>query len=361
MRPILFLLSMSMLAAAPPESRLDKAFQIVREAVDRGQAPGAIALVSAGGRVLREEAYGFSDLEGKVPFQKNTICWIASVTKPVTAAAVMTLVDAGKIGLDDPVEKYLPEFRDQIGPGGKHHPVTIRHLLSHSSGLPMDPPTRKSTWPIGDALSDYWLAAPLPGIIESVARTPLRFEPGSKAEYSNPAFFVLGRIIEVVSGKPYAVYVKDKVLDPLGMRESCYAPPPSKAKRVAVLYGKRDGQLRTIYRFQPGQKIVNTAPDGGLFSYPGEFVKFVRIFQQGGGKVLSRRAVDEMLREQSPGFGCSWAVKEGVYRHGGSSGTMVWFEPKGVIAILFLQYRDRPDTIDDLKTRFWEAVREARQ
>src|SRR5437867_2960218 len=216
----LFSLALSSLCfAAAEDSRaaarndpLEPAFHLIRQAVENNEVPGAIALVARSGTILRHEAYGLSDIENQLPFTTNTLCWIASITKPVTVAAAMTLVDAGKIGLDDPVEKYLAEFREQKDTDGAHQVFTIRQLMSHTSGLVPNPPTRRSAWPIGGPLDDFWLEQKLPEIVGAIARSQLRFQPSSKFEYSNSALFVLGRVIEVVSGTPYAVYAKQKIL-----------------------------------------------------------------------------------------------------------------------------------------------------
>src|SRR5439155_23685099 len=142
---------------AAHDGRLDAAFRLVHEAVEKGEVPGAIALVARDGKILRQEAYGLRDIENQLPFTTNTLCWIASITKPVTVAAAMTLVDVGKLALDDAIEKYLPEFREQTDTNGTHHVFTIRQLMSHTSGLVPNPPTRRSGWPIGGPLDDFWL------------------------------------------------------------------------------------------------------------------------------------------------------------------------------------------------------------
>jgi len=349
-------------AATPrtPVSRddsIEAAFGLVREAVERGEVPGAIALVARGGKILRQEAYGLRDLEKQLPFTTNTLCWIASITKPVTVAAAMTLVDMGKLKLDDEVEKYLPEFREQADTNGVHHAVTIRQLMSHTSGLVPNPPTRRSGWPIGGPLDDSWLEQNLPDIVQTIARSRLRFKPGSKFEYSNSALFVLGRVIEVVSGKPYAAYTKERILEPLGMTDTHYAPPPAEAKRIAVIHARRDGQRETIFRFNPAVKIANTAPDGGLFSYPAQLVPFLQLFLDNDERVLSRGAAAEMLKPQSHGWGLGWSLSEGVFLHEGSSGTLAWADPRtGVIGILFLQYRDQNKVDERLRRQFREAV-----
>jgi len=233
-------------------------------------------------------------------------------------------------------------------------------LMSHTSGLIPNPPTRRSAWPIGGPLDDSWLEQKLPDIVQTIAQSQLRFKPGSKFEYSNSALFVLGRVIELVSGKPYAEYVKDKILGPLGMTDTHYAPPASEAKRIATIYARRDGKRETVFRFNPGVKIVNTAPDGGLFSYPAQLVPFVQMFLDNDERVLSRRAVAEMLKEQISGWGLGWELKEGLFQHSGSSGTMAWGDPKtGVIGIVFLQFRDQNESDARLRQAFRQAVHQA--
>ncbi len=361
----ILLLNTEALAAVPSQrvgrqASLDTAFQLVRDAVEKNDVPGAIALVARNGRVLRHEAFGWRDIEGRLPFTTNTLCWIASITKPFTVAAAMTLVDAGSVALDDPVEKYLPEFHSQTDTNGAHHIFTIRHLMSHTSGLVPNPPTRRSGWPLGGPLDDFWLQQNLPEIVRTIARSQLRFQPGAKFEYSNSALFVLGRVIEVVSGKSYATYVHEKLLQPLGMNDTYFAPPPAATNRLAIIYARRDGKRETIFRHNPAVKISNAAPDGGLFSYPAQLVPFLQMFLNNDGRVLSRSAVAEMLKEQSPGWGLGWSLPDGLFLHEGSSGTVAWADPKtGVSGILFLQYRDQNKLDQRLRKDFREAVRMA--
>jgi CubicO group peptidase (beta-lactamase class C family) len=346
--------------AAVPDVSLDSAFRLVRDAVEKKEVPGAIALVARDGKILRHEALGLRDIENQLPFTTNTLCWIASITKPVTVAAAMTLVDAGKLGLDDPVEKYLPEFREQTDTNGAHHVLTIRQLMSHTSGLVPNPPRRRSGWPMGGPLDDFWLQQNLPEIVRTIARSQLRFKPGSKFEYSNSSLFVLGRVIEVLSGQPYATYVREKILEPLGMSDTHYAPPARQAERVAKIYAQRDGRRETIFQFNPAIRISNPAPDGGLFSYPAQFVPFLQMFLNNDGRVLSRGSVKDMLTEQPHGWGLGWSLQDSVFMHEGSSGTVAWADPKtGVIGILFLQYRDQNKADERLRKEFRAAVQKA--
>jgi CubicO group peptidase (beta-lactamase class C family) len=352
----------SLLAAAQllAAGSLEPAFRLVREAVEKNEVPGAIALVARNGHVLRHEAFGLRDVENQIPFTTNTLCWIASITKPVTVTAAMTLVDAGKIGLNDPVEKYLPQFREQKDTNGTHHVFTIRQLMSHTSGLVPNPPTRRSGWPMGGPLDDFWLQQNLPEIVQTIAKSQLRFKPGSKFEYSNSALFVLGRVIEVVSGKAYATYVKEKIFEPLGMMDSYYAPPGNAASRVANIYAQRDGKREAIFHFNPTVKISNTAPDGGLFSYPAQLFPFLQMFLDNDGRVLSRASVAEMLKPQPQNWGLGWSLPDGLFLHEGSSGTVAWGDPKtGVIGFLFLQFRDQKEADVRVRKQFRDAVQQA--
>jgi CubicO group peptidase (beta-lactamase class C family) len=342
---------------APLDTSLEAAFRLVREAVERNEVPGAIALVALHGKVVRHEAHGLRDIENQLPFTTNTLCWIASITKPVTVSAAMTLVDAGKLSLDDPVEKHLPEFQQQTDTNGVHHVFTIRHLMSHTSGLVPNPPTRRSGWPIGGPLDDFWLQQNLPEIVRTIAHSQLRFKPGSRFEYSNSSLFVLGRVIEVVSGKSYAAYVREKILAPLGMNDTHFVLPAHAAARISIIYARRDGKRETVFRHNPAVKISNAAPDGGLFSHPAQLVPFLQMFLANDGRVLSRSAVAEMLKEQTPGWGLGWSLPDGLFLHEGSSGTVAWADPKtGVIGILFLQYRDQNKSDERLRKEFRELV-----
>ena len=176
--------------------------------VDSHTLAGAVVLVADRDKVLDLEAVGYADVAAKTPMKTDDLFWIASMSKPMTAAAFMMLVDEGKVKLDDPVEKYLPEFKDQwvIAEQDKDHmllkrpthPITVRNILSHTSGLPF---TSAMETPTLDLL-------PLRDAVRSYAMTPLQFEPDSKYQYSNAGINTAGRIIEVVSGMPYEEFLR---------------------------------------------------------------------------------------------------------------------------------------------------------
>lgn len=190
------LLNLSAVAAEPPA----KAAAILQPFVDRHALAGAVALVASGEKVLSVETVGFADIKAQKAMTENALFWIASQSKPMTAAAVMMLVDEGKLSLDDAVEKYLPEFKGQMviaEKDGEHvllkkpkHPITIRNVLAHTSGLAFKSGVEEPTL---DNLS-------LRLAVRSYAMMPLQFEPDSKFLYSNAGINTAARVLEVVSG-----------------------------------------------------------------------------------------------------------------------------------------------------------------
>jgi CubicO group peptidase (beta-lactamase class C family) len=204
--------------ATPPKSIA----AALRPFVDNHTLAGAVTLVADREKVLSLEAVGFADIAARVPMMVRALFWIASQSKPITAAALMMLVDDGKLRLDDPIEKYLPEFREQwlVVERDKEHmvlkkpsqPVTVRHLLSHTSGMPfasvMEQPTLDRL-PLRDAVRSY-------------AMTPLQSEPGTKYQYSNAGINTAGRLIEVVSGMAYEDFLDQRLFRPLGMKDTTF-------------------------------------------------------------------------------------------------------------------------------------------
>jgi CubicO group peptidase (beta-lactamase class C family) len=347
------------LKAKPAAAKLDAAFDFVRTAVANGDVPGAIALVTQHGKVIREEAFGLADVENKIAMQPNTLCWIASITKPVTVAAAMKLIEEGKLGLDDPVEKWLPEFAELKDKEGKHHAVTIRQLMSHTSGIQSNPPLRPSFF-----FAQEFLGKNISEISTAISETQLQFEPGSKSQYSNAAPYVLARVIEVRSGKKFHEHVREAILEPAGMRDSYFIVPASEGKRAAVVYRdtKQDGKEERVdfFRFDPNWTVRMTLPDGGLFSSPRQIAKFLQVFLDDDGRVLAKSSVKAMRDQQTPGWGLGWALEEsGAFHHSGSSGVTAWADPKtGVVGVLFCQLQN-PAKVDPLQVRFRELVREA--
>ena len=208
----------------------------VQPFVNSNTLAGAVMLVESKDKVLSLEAAGWLDIAQHKPMRTDALFWIASQSKSMTAAALMMLVDEGRVNLDAPVEKYLPEFKGQmlaVEQDADHlllrkpvHPITVREILSHTSGLPFSSPMEQPTL---DGL-------PLRDAVRSYAMVPLQFTPGTKYQYSNAGINAAGRIIEVVSGMPYEQFIEERLFKPLGMKDTTFWPSAQQVKRLAKSY-----------------------------------------------------------------------------------------------------------------------------
>src|SRR5262245_5741011 len=221
------LLVVPLLAAAADPSKTVSALQPF---VEKGSLAGAVTLVADRDKVLSLEAVGYADVAAKTPLRTDALFWIASQSKPITATALMMLVDEGKVSLDDPAQKYLPELKDLwvVAEQGKDQmllkrpkrPVTVRHLLIHTSGMPFRSAMEQPTL---DRLT-------LRDCVLSYTMTPLQSEPGTKYQYSNAGINTAGRIIEVVGGMPYETFLQKRLFDPLGMTDTTFWPTEAQLK-----------------------------------------------------------------------------------------------------------------------------------
>ncbi len=356
--------------------RLDRALRFVGDEVAARCASGAVVLVAHRGVVVAERAFGVFDPETRRPYKMETIYPIASISKPIAAAAVMILVDEGRLGLNDQVERYLPAFKEQKfkTPSGDlvHRPFTVRHLLTHSSGLPSNSPLRKL--PIRE-----WLKLPLSQTVNAAAKVNLDFEPGTKIHYSAVGFATLGRVIEVVSGRPFDRFVTEQVFEPLGMKSSFYNIPRPLADRVAPLFFFRmkDGKYDGTDPHDPDFKIINTMPNAGVFSTARDLAVFYQMFLNGGiyggRRVLSPATVRMMLADQTSGlpdrWGLAWMLGSGrrdaavsvhpdrVFGHIGAGRCYAWGDPvEGLIGIALLQGGDSSIPMHEVWGRFQHMV-----
>ena len=207
------------------------AIAVLQPFVEKGELAGAVALVTDKDKVLSVDAVGFADIAKGVKMKPDAMFWIASQSKPMTATAVMMVLDEGKIALNDPVEKYLPEFHGQMVVAERDndhvllrkplHPITIREVLSHTSGLPFKSAVEEPTL---DGL-------PLAAAVRSYAAAPLQTEPGTHYQYSNAGINTAARIIEVVEGMKYEDFMQQRLFDPLGMKHTTFWPSASAARR----------------------------------------------------------------------------------------------------------------------------------
>ena len=269
-------------AQSPPGSAAIDAS--LRAAVERKDVPGVVALVTNRERVLYQGAFGVADVSTGRALQADALFRIASMTKPVTSLALMQLIEQGRIGLDDPVEKYLPELANpkvfesfdaatgeyRLRPASR--PVTVRHVLTHTSGLAY--PFTSATW--RDFKPRAGETYPFGG--------PLLFDPGERWHYSTSTD-VVGRLVEVVSGQKLEDYFREHIFVPLKMTDTSYNVPQEKAARLVAQQqraGERmDGEI-VLQSPQLGLTIPAPIGGGGLASTANDYGRFVRMFLNGG-------------------------------------------------------------------------------
>jgi len=350
--------------AAPPIAASLQPF------VDDRTITGAVTLVVSSDKVLSLETIGIADLESKKPMEKDAIFWIASMTKPMTAMAVMMLVEEGKVKIDEPVEKYLPEFKgqmlvtektdDHVALRKPARPITVKDLLTHSSGLvsksPLDPKAL-DTLTLREAVITY-------------ALSPLQFEPGSKWSYCNPGINTLGRIVEVVSGIPYAVFMQEKLFTPLGMKDTTFWLSADQAKRLVKSYKLTEDKsaLEETTISALSSPVTNRGrmplPAGGLFSTADDLARIYQMVLNGGKlgrkqylkeetlKLMATNQLGDMKVSFADGMNMGLgfhivktpmevteALSPGSFGHGGAYGTQAWIDPVKKLAIVLLIQR----------------------
>jgi len=331
--------------AAPPIAAALQPF------VDSHEMAGAVTLVATKDKVLSVDAVGYADLGAKTPMTKDTLFWIASMSKPMTATAFMMLVDEGTVNLDDPVEKYLPEFKGQMYIAEKDathillkkptHPITLHNLLSHTSGLPPISPIETPTLDL----------LPLELAVRSHAMSALRYDPSTSYEYSNAGINTAGRVIEVVTGMPYEKFLQERLLDPLGMTDTVWIPSQEQVERLAKSYKAGKSGLEEIHISQLHYPLTDperkSMPAGGLFSTAADIAKFGQMILNGGvynGKrFLSEAAIAEMTRKQTGDvnkapYGYGWGIEGCTFGHGGAYKTNLNINPQlGLVTVFMVQ------------------------
>jgi len=341
-------------AGKPAESGLDEASlkQIdtrMQEFVAAKQIAGAVTLVARRGRVVHLGAVGKADVAGGRDMAVDTVFAIASMTKPITAASVMILQDEGKLKLDDPISKYIPAFKDTKVTGGKApgREITIRDCLMHTNGL----------------VSDQRNVGTLANTAELLAKSELAFEPGSKWQYG-PGLSVAGRVVEIVSGKPFDQFSAERIFAPLEMNQTSFHPTEEQLQRLALLYqptaDKKDIERGNHWLYEVSAE-TSPNPSGGLYSTASDLVRFYQMVLNGGDlngkRVLSADAVKQMTSLQSgeleTGFtpGNGWGLgfclirkpqgatemlAPGSFGHGGAFGTQGWIDPKNEMIFVLL-------------------------
>jgi len=317
---------------------------------------GAVALVANKDGVVYSKAVGYRDLASNAPMTTDDLFWIASTSKPMTAAALMMLVDEGKVNVDDPVEKYLPEFHEQmvgVPAGGQtlvpaNHPILVREILSHTSGLPFKSkaqPGALDTLPLKDA-------------VRSFAAEPLKFQPFTDYSYSNEGLNTAARIIEVVSGISYEQFMQERLFDPLGMKDTTFWPTTEQIARLAKTYKldaqKKDlveGPLEQLTYPLDDRKHRFPMPAGGIFSTAEDVARFARMILNGGAldgkRYLSAQSLREMTSVENAGmgggdYGFGFSVSAHGMGHGGAYKNAMDIDRETGRITIFMVQQDGP-------------------
>jgi CubicO group peptidase (beta-lactamase class C family) len=344
----------------------------MQEFVDKGEAVEIVTLIADKDRVMHLGAVGNSERNGGREIRSNDIFWIASMSKPITAVAVAILADEGKLRFDDPLAKYLPEFAE----ASTDRPVTLRDLLTHTSGMG-EVMTREPHLTLAETA-------------RMLAKQPLRFRPGTKWAYSTAGFDTLGRVVEVASAMPFDRFLQRRVFDPLGMKDTSFWVALTKEVRRAHSYrwNAQSSKLEEIaipYLYETPVSDRGRPPLGGagLFSTAEDVTRFYQMMLNNGEfhgkKLLKTETVAEMTRKQTgdltarPGmpWGLGFCVVEdpskmmansaltaGSFGHGGAFSTQSWADPvKNLIWILMFQRdgKGNPDN-SDVRIAFQEAA-----
>ena len=395
---------------ADPESvgmsseRLERLDRVMQGYVDRSDVAGVVTLVARRGKVVHFSAAGRRDVEQQRPMTHDTVFRMASMTKPIASVALMMLYEEGHFQLRDPISRWLPEFSgmqvavpspEQERIAGRYklvpaaRPITVQHVLTHTAGLANTyrgltqtdfqamTAERKPTDTVGD-------------MVKRLARLPLNFHPGDRWEYGR-ATDVVGRLVEVMSGKTLDAFFRERIFEPLDMPDTHFYLPQSKLDRFAALYGPGDDGKIVLTepptaesRFVRGPHVYFSGA-GGLVSTARDYFRFHQMMLNGGEldgvRLLSRKTIELMTANHTGdygiwlagpgyGFGLGYAVvtdlgpsatprSEGSYYWGGAFGTIFWVDPsEELIGIMLTQVRPYTHLRirEDLATLTYQAI-----
>jgi len=345
-------------------SRLQAIPLRMRQFVAQGAVAGTVVLVRRHGKTVLFDSQGLARLDTKQPMRNDTIFQVMSMTKPVTAIAVVMCAEAGLLNLDDKIQKYLPRFvnpkiRNEDGTlEAARSAPTIRQLLTHTAGFGSNDPAGLDD----DGKRKLTLGA----YADLLANEPLVGQPGERIRYSGPGFSTLGRIVEVVSGMPLEKFEEEKIFRPLGMKDTYFFAPKEALPRIAYTYMGDKGKLSPVEAnpYREGAKFAN--PAGGLYSTASDMARLLECVSEGGElggyRLLSPAGIDAMTAIQtgslqmdgsdSQAFGLGFSVVKspvgqmslkpvGSFGHTGAFGTEFWTDRKrGIVAVFMVQSLD---------------------
>jgi CubicO group peptidase (beta-lactamase class C family) len=369
-------------AATPPATA---SFVIIPRAlkpfIDQNEIAGAVTLFVTRDKVVDLQATGDANIADHAPMKSDALFWIASMTKPLTGTSILMLQEEGKLNIEDPVAKYIPEFAHIKTPSGKPANLTLRHLLTHTSGL-------------AEATSEQQKAAhTLADLIPHFVDKPTRFEPGSKWAYCQSGINTLGRVIEITSGQSLPEFFAKHITTPLGMKDTTFYPTAEQQRRLATTYkkDKDSGKLEAAtLAFFSGLDLADThrvpLANGGLFSTASDYGRFCQMLLNNGTldghiylrpetvKLMSSILSGDVQTGFTPGNGWGAAVcvvrepqgvtgmlSPGTFGHGGAYGTQAWIDPvKGVAYVLMVQRQNFPNSdASEVRKAFQQAAVDA--
>jgi CubicO group peptidase (beta-lactamase class C family) len=339
---------------------LQLATEKLQEYIDSSMFAGISALIYKDGETVYRVNLGYADVNK--PMDDQTIFRIFSMTKPITAVALMTLYDEGKFELDDKVSKFIPEFADTkvYNPETKSlepqkHELTIRHLLTHTSGIPYGVDQNAHVDSLYRATGAGGWDGTIGEKVKIIASLPLKFQPGTKWEYGL-SIDVAGYLVEVISGKPLDEYMKTVIFDPLGMDDTGFYAPEEKHNRLSNLYSRQSGTLEPAKGGMSAafkNPVTLFAGGAGLVSTMDDYLNFCKMLvndgEFNGTQILSEEAVNLILSNQLPegviykenmGYGLAGGVNltNGEYSWAGAASTKFWINPQqNMIVIIMAQ------------------------
>ncbi len=376
-------LTLPLFAAEP---KLPGVAAAIQTSLDAHDIAGAVTLVIAKDRIVHFETHGFADIATQRPMTGDTMFNIMSMTKPVTAAAILLLQDEGKLNVADPVAKYLPEFAALKTPSGQPANLTLVQILTHTSGLgEATGPAAQSAKTLAD-LVPLWLAA------------PMKYEPGAKWQYTQSGINAAARIVEVVSGQTFHEFLQARLFGPLGLKHTTHYPTAAQRALLATPYAKNKttGQLEAVAATPPAPGTRPPAGNAGLYSSARDYARFCQMLLNGGAlagrRYLSPAAMKFLTTPrtgdlptgffQNDTFGryganYGWGIatcilktphegvpamlSPGTFGHGGAWGTQAWIDPvRGVAYVLMVQRTNFPNSdASDVRKNFQQAAASA--
>jgi CubicO group peptidase (beta-lactamase class C family) len=377
--------------------KLAKVGEIMDGFIKDKKITGGIVLVARNGKLVFQETYGLRNLEGKLPVERDTIFRIYSMSKAITSAAALILVEEGKLDLDAPVSEYLPEFVEMKVVDGETErpaksPITVKDLFRHTSGITYGNAAGSTTEKLFEATNVIDFPSDLALMSTKLSQIPLEFDPGTNWKYG-ASIDVLGYLVQKVSGQPLDVFLKQRIFEPLEMTDTGFFVPAEKQERFAANYYS-DGKGRLIIRDDPTKSGYLRKPGlssggGGLVGTASDYLRFLLMIagdgEWQGRRILAPESVELMRTNQLPkgvdwigfgadkrpgvGFGLGFSVTvepgdktpnnhKDEYGWGGAASTHYWVSPHDNLIVVTMEQRwpYSPETEEALKPVIYGAI-----